>query len=264
MRIDNSFTVGLPAEDAWKVLLDVERIAPCMPGAELQEITGDEYRGVVKVKLGAITAQYKGAVRFAEVDEAGRRIVLRAEGRETRGQGNAAATVTATLRPAGEGRTEVAIETDLTISGKIAQFGRGVMADVSSKLLAEFATCLESTILSGSEPAAAGAGPGATLTTAEIVADELADVAVDDPERAAQFVEAVAPKVRTIESKPAEPVDLLAVAGGSVAERVVPAAIVGVFLLQILPKGRLKRLGLAVLGSALVAGLVAGKQQQKR
>jgi carbon monoxide dehydrogenase subunit G len=245
------------------VLLDVERIAPCMPGAELQEITDDEYRGVVKVKLGAITAQYKGAVRFAEIDEAGRRIVLRAEGRETRGQGNASATVTATLRPAGDGRTEVAIETDLTISGKIAQFGRGVMADVSSKLLDQFATCLESTILAGEAPAPAPS-PGATVTTAEIVADELADVAVDDPERAAQFVEAVAPKARTIESKPAEPVDLLAVAGGSVAERAVPAAIVGVLLMQILPKGRLKRLGLAVLGSALVAGLVAGKQQQKR
>jgi uncharacterized protein len=263
MRIDNSFTVGLPAEDAWKVLLDVERIAPCMPGAELQEVAGEEYRGVVKVKLGAITAQYKGAVRFAEVDEAGRRIVLRAEGRETRGQGNASATVTATLRPAGEGRTEVAIETDLTISGKIAQFGRGVMADVSSKLLTEFASCLESTILTGEAPAPAPS-PGATVTPAEIVADELADVAVEDPERAAQFVEAVAPNVRAVESKPAEPVDLLAVAGGSVAERAVPAAIVGVFLLQVLPKGRLKRLGLAVLGSALVAGMVAGNQQQKR
>jgi hypothetical protein len=259
MRIDNSFTVGLPAEEAWKVLLDVERIAPCMPGAELQEVAGEEYRGVVKVKLGAITAQYKGAVRFEEVDEAGGRIVLRAEGRETRGQGNAAATVTATLRPAGEGRTEVAIETDLTISGKIAQFGRGVMADVSSKLLTEFATCLERTLLAGDAP-----GPPVTATPAEVVADELADVAVDDPERAAQFVEAVAPTVRTIESKPAEPVDLLAVAGGSVAERAVPAAIVGVLLLQVLPKGRMKRLGLAVLGSALVAGMLAGKQQQQK
>ena len=267
MRIDNSFTVGLPAEDAWKVLLDVERIAPCMPGAQLQEVAGEEYRGEVKVKLGAITAQYKGAVRFAEVDEAGRRIVLRAEGRETRGQGNASATVTATLRPAGEGSTEVAIETDLTISGKIAQFGRGVMADVSSKLLSEFATCLESTILSGDGPAAQSpalaAAPGATVTTAEIIADEVADVAVGDPERAAKLVDAVAPNVRTIDSKPAEPVDLLAVAGGSVAERAVPAAIVGVFLLQVLPKGRMKRLGLAVLGSALVAGMVAGKQQQR-
>jgi carbon monoxide dehydrogenase subunit G len=264
MRIDNTFTVALPAEDARKVLLDVERIAPCMPGAQLQEVAGEEYRGVVKIKLGAITAQYKGAVRFAEVDEAGRRIVLRAEGRETRGQGNASATVTATLRSAGDGRTEVAIETDLTVSGRNAQFGRGVMADVSSKLLAEFATCLERTILSGSAPAAAGAGSGAAPTTAEIVADELADVAVDDPERARQFVEAVAPTARKVESTPAQPVDLLAVAGGSVAERAVPAAIVGVLLMQVLPKGRLKRLGLAVLGSALVAGMVAGKQQQKR
>ena len=276
MHIDNSFTISLPAEDAWKVLLDVERIAPCMPGAELQEVAGEEYRGIVKVRLGAITAQYKGAVHVAEVDEAGRRIVLRAEGRETRDQGNASATVTATLRPAGEGHTEVAIETDLAVSGKIAQFGRGVMADVSSKWLAEFATCLESTILAGEPPAPAavpaavtpepaqGATRGAPVTAAEIIADEVASVAVDDPERAADFVDAVAPKVRTIESKPAEPVDLLAVAGGSVAERAVPAAIVGVLLMQILPKGRLKRLGLAVLGSALVAGMVAGKQQQQK
>src|SRR5690242_1973949 len=206
MRIENSFTVGLPEEDAWRVLLDVERIAPCMPGAELQEVAGDEYRGVVKVKLGAITAQYKGAVRFAEVDEAGRRLVLRAEGRETRGQGNASATVTATLRPAGEGRTEVAIETDLTISGKIAQFGRGVLADVSSKLLADFARCLENDLLTANIPPAAT--PGAAATTAEIIADEVAGVAVDDPERAAQFVEAVAPpKPRLVQSKPAEPVD---------------------------------------------------------
>lgn len=106
--------------------------------------------------------------------------------------------------------------------------------------------------------------PGGPVTAAEVVADELADVALDDPERAAQFVEAVAPKVPVVESKAAAPVDLRAAAAGSVAERAVPAAIVGVFLLQVLPKGRLKRLGLAVLGSALVAGMVAGKQQQKR
>ena len=259
MRIDNSFTVALAVEDAWKVLLDVERIAPCMPGAELQEVTDDEYRGVVKVKLGAITAQYKGAVRFAEVDEAARRIVLSAEGRETRGQGNASATVTASLRPAGDGRTEVIIETDLTISGRIAQFGRGVMADVSSKLLGDFARCLEKDLLSGRREMTPAATPD------EVVADEIGDVALEDPERAAQLVDAVTKGTsRTVESRPAEPVDLLAVAGGSVAERAVPAAIVGVLLLQVLPKGRMKRLGLAVLGSALVAGLVAGKQQQQR
>ncbi len=271
MLIDNSFTVGLSAEDAWKVLLDVERIAPCMPGAELQEITGDEFRGVVKVKLGAITAQYKGAVRFAEVDEAGHRLVLKAEGRETRGQGNASATVTATLRPAGDGRTEVAISTDLTVSGKIAQFGRGVLADVSSKLLADFARCLEDDLLSsGSSP---GPGPVAASTTSEIVADEIADVALDDPERAARFVSAVTPPQpasepasglasgpRTVQSRPAEPVDLLAIAGPTLAKRAFPAAIVSVFLLQSLVKGRVKRLGLAVVGSALVAGLISGKQ----
>ncbi|MDQ3898311.1 MAG: SRPBCC family protein [Actinomycetota bacterium] len=263
MRIDNSFTVALPVDDAWKVLLDVERIAPCMPGAELQEITEDEYRGVVKVKLGAITAQYKGAVRFAEVDEPGRRLVLSAEGRETRGQGNASATVTARLRPADESRTEVVIETELTISGRIAQFGRGVLADVSSKLLGEFAKCLEKDLLSGRRE------PAPAATPEEVVADEIGDVAVENPERAAQLVSAVtqgtastASVTRTVESKPAEPVDLLAVAGGSVAERAVPAAIVGILVLQVLPKGRMKRLGLAVLGSALVAGMVAGKKQQ--
>src|SRR5918997_5908200 len=169
MRIDNSFTVALPVEDAWKVLLDVERIAPCMPGAELQEVTDDEYRGVVKVKLGAITAQYKGAVRFAEVDEAARRIVLRAVGRETRGQGNASATVTASLRPAGDGRAQVLIETGLTISGRIAQFGRGVMADVSSKLLGDFARCLEKDLLSGTREMTPAA------TTDEVVADEIGE-----------------------------------------------------------------------------------------
>ena len=260
MRIDNSFTVALPVEDAWKVLLDVERIAPCMPGAELQKIIDDEYRGVVKVKLGAITAQYKGAVRFAEVDEAGRRVVLSAEGRETKGQGNASATVTATLRPVDESRTEVVIETDLTISGRIAQFGRGVMADVSSKLLGEFARCVEKDLLAGRREEA----PVAPATPEEVVADEIGDVAVEDPERAAQLVEAVThtSATRTVESMPAEPVDLLAVGGGSVAERAVPAAVVGVLLLQVLPKGRMKRLALAVLGSALVAGMVAGKRQQ--
>ena len=269
MRIDNSFAVGLPVDDAWKVLLDIERIAPCIPGAELEEVTDDEYRGVVKVKLGAITAQYAGAVSFSEIDEAARRVVLRAQGTETKGQGKAAATVTASLRPAGDDRTQVSVETDLTISGRIAQFGRGVLADVSAKLLGEFARCLEHRVVATGQAAAAEAAPPPASPVAppmpvEIVADEIADVAVDDPERAAQLVHAVTRGPRQVESRPAEPLDLLAVAGGSVAERAVPAAIVGVLILQVLPKGRLKRLGLAVLGSALVAGLVAGKQQQQR
>ena len=129
MDLTNDFRVAVPPATAWTVLTDVERIAPCMPGAQLQEVEGDEYRGVVKVKVGPITAQYKGKAMFRELDEVGHRAVLRAEGRDTRGQGNASATITATLVPDGEG-THVTVQTDLTVTGKVAQFGRGVMADV--------------------------------------------------------------------------------------------------------------------------------------
>jgi uncharacterized protein len=155
--LTNEFRVGVPVERAWEVLTDVERIAPCMPGAQLQEIEGDEYRGIVKVKVGPITAQYKGAARFVEQDEAGHRAVLRAEGRETRGQGNANATITAQLEPDGDG-TKIAVITDLTITGRVAQFGRGVLADVSTKLLGQFADCLETKLLAGDESGGAAAG----------------------------------------------------------------------------------------------------------
>jgi uncharacterized protein len=159
VELTNEFRVGVPVEQAWKVLTDVERIAPCMPGAQLQEIEGDEYRGIVKVKVGPITAQYKGAARFVEKDEAAHRAVLRAEGRDTRGQGNANATITAQLDPDGDG-TKIAVITDLTITGRVAQFGRGVLADVSTKLLGQFADCLESKLLAGEsgETGAATAG----------------------------------------------------------------------------------------------------------
>jgi carbon monoxide dehydrogenase subunit G len=145
VELSDEFTVSLPVDRAFAVLTDVERIAPCLPGAELQEIDGDEYRGVVKVKVGPITAQYKGVAHFLERDPTTRRVVLRAEGRDTRGQGNASATVTATMEPVGEG-TRVSVVTDLTITGKVAQFGRGVLAEVSSKLLGQFVECLEATV----------------------------------------------------------------------------------------------------------------------
>jgi uncharacterized protein len=157
--LTNEFRVGVPVERAWEVLTDVERIAPCMPGAQLQEIEGDEYRGIVKVKVGPITAQYKGAARFVEQDEAGHRAVLRAEGRETRGQGNANATITAQLEPDGDG-TKISVITDLTITGRVAQFGRGVLADVSTKLLGQFADCLETKLLAGDESGGAATGDG--------------------------------------------------------------------------------------------------------
>ncbi|MGH9117782.1 MAG: SRPBCC family protein, partial [Acidimicrobiales bacterium] len=142
MELTNEFRVDVPVDEAFRVLTDVERIAPCMPGAQLQEIEGEEYRGIVKVKVGPITAQYKGAARFVDRDDAAHRAVLRAEGRDTRGQGNANATITASLEADGDG-TRVTVVTDLTITGRVAQFGRGVMADVSSKLLNQFVDCLE-------------------------------------------------------------------------------------------------------------------------
>ena len=163
MDLTNEFRVGVPVERAWEVLTDVERIAPCMPGAQLQEIEGDEYRGIVKVKVGPITAQYKGAARFVEQDEAGHRAVLRAEGRETRGQGNANATITAQLEPDGDG-TKISVMTDLTITGRVAQFGRGVLADVSAKLLGQFADCLQTQLLAGEESGAIARGDGGDAT----------------------------------------------------------------------------------------------------
>src|SRR3954471_11028467 len=147
MQIDNSFQVDVPVEEAWQVLLDLERIAPCLPGAQLQEVEGDEYRGVVKVKVGPITAQYKGTAKLAEVDETSRRIVIDASGRDTRGQGNAKATIVVTMAPEGAG-TKVDVATDLSITGKVAQFGRGVLADVSSKLMGQFVENIERVVLS--------------------------------------------------------------------------------------------------------------------
>ena len=193
MKLENEFRVDVPVEEAWRVLLDVERIAPCMPGAQLQEVEGDEYRGIVKVKVGPITAQYKGVARITESDDANHRAVIRAEGRDTRGQGNASATATAVLQPDGDG-TRVNIDSDVTITGKVAQFGRGVIADVSAKLLDQFVACLESDVLSS-----AGDRPAAS---------EVAESG----------------KARTIEAPESEPVDLLRTAGAPVLKRVVPVA----------------------------------------
>ncbi|MHB1510322.1 MAG: SRPBCC family protein [Acidimicrobiales bacterium] len=157
MELTNEFEVAVPVEEAWTLLTDVERIAPCLPGAELQEVEGDEYRGVVKVKVGPITASYKGSARFQELDGIAHRGVLRAEGRETRGQGNASATITATLSSSGTG-TKVEVVTDLAITGKVAQFGRGVLADVSGKLLDQFVRNLETMVLAPDAPDAPASG----------------------------------------------------------------------------------------------------------
>jgi uncharacterized protein len=234
MKIEDQFRVNVPFEQAWNVLLDVERIAPCMPGAQLQEVEGDEFRGIVKVKVGPITAQYKGAARIVEADQSAGRVVIKAEGRDTRGQGNASATVTATLVSDGDG-TRVTIDTDLNVTGKVAQFGRGVMADVSSKLLGQFVESLEANVLSeeagGSTPAGNGQAPASAAAPAPATAAE-APAAAATPAAPAPAAGAPADQgVRKIEHPDAEPVDLVKTAGGAVSKRLVPTlAIVAVIL----------------------------------
>ncbi|MEX2268670.1 MAG: SRPBCC family protein [Acidimicrobiia bacterium] len=228
MKIQDQFRVAVPVDHAWRVLLDVEGIAPCMPGAQLQEVEGDEYRGTVKVKVGPITAQYKGVARIVEADEAARHIVIKADGRDTRGQGNASATVTAALEPDGDG-TRVSIDTDLNVTGKVAQFGRGVMADVSSKLLAQFVECLESTVLSGE------GSPGSPPPRAQ---EANASSANPETPPDVSSVEQASPagsssEVRKIDAPEAEAVDLMKVAGGAVAKRVVPALVAGAVVIGV-------------------------------
>ena len=146
MELSNDFEVSAPIEKVWEVINDVELIAPCLPGAQLEEVENDEYKGFVKVKVGPITAQYRGVAKFVEKDDSNHRVVIRGEGRDTRGAGNAAADITASLESITEG-TRVNVVTDLKITGKVAQFGRGVMADISKKLMGQFADNLSELVL---------------------------------------------------------------------------------------------------------------------
>ena len=159
MRLDDEFTVPAPVERAWPVLLDIERVAPCLPGAAIESRSsgGDEYVGTMAVKLGPITARYRGTVRVEETDESARRSVLRASATDARGDGTAAATITSTLE-AVPGGTRVRVSTDMQVTGPVAQFGRGVMQDVSAKMMRRFAACLAEEIAAG--PAPAPAAPG--------------------------------------------------------------------------------------------------------
>ncbi len=201
MELSNEFEVDAPIGQVWAVLTDVERIAPCLPGAQLQEIEGDEFRGIVRIKVGPITAQYKGAASFAERDDASYRAVLRAEGRDTRGAGNAAADITAQLEET-EGGTRVAVETDLKVTGKVAQFGRGVMADVSRKLMSQFADNLS----------------GLIADDAPEAADEVVQHVIEVPDE----VE----RVRVVDAPAPEALDLLDAAGASVVRRLLPLVLV--------------------------------------
>jgi uncharacterized protein len=166
VELNNEFRVAVPAAKTWAVLTDVERVAPCLPGATLLSVDGDEFTGAVKVKVGPITVSYQGVAAFQEKDATAQRVVLKANGKETRGNGNASAVVTAQLKDEGDATT-VVITTDLTISGKAAQFGRGVLADVAANLIGQFAKRLEADLLAGSAPAGAGETVSAATTLTE-------------------------------------------------------------------------------------------------
>ena len=163
IELDNSFTVPVPPDQAWDVLLDVERIAPCMPGASVTSVEGDEIEGQVKVKLGPLSLTYKGTAKFTDKDQASRSIAIEAAGKETRGSGTASATVQANLTPGdGAGQTLVSIHTSLNVTGKPAQFGRSLLPEVSGKLIQQFATNLEAMINADTTaPETSPAGPEA-------------------------------------------------------------------------------------------------------
>jgi carbon monoxide dehydrogenase subunit G len=222
MQLEHSFTVPVGVEEAWQVLLDIERIAPCMPGAALDSIDGDDFTGTVKVRLGPMGLTYKGKASFAQKDEAAHRVVIDAQGKDARGNGTAAAKVTATLTADGPA-TAVTVLTDLNITGKPAQFGRGVMVDVGNKLIGQFADCLQ------------GKLRGQTTGPADTSAPE-ADVAGD-----------AVPPTSLRSSAPiteVEPIDLLQSAGPAVAKRFAPLALgVLVVLLLLHRRSRRKRRG---------------------
>jgi carbon monoxide dehydrogenase subunit G len=204
MEIENEMRVGVPIEEAWVLLTDIPAIAPCLPGAELTGHDGDEFEGRLKVKVGPITAEYKGTARITEMDEAARRVVLTAKGRDTRGAGNASADIVAEMSPDGAG-TRVTIVTDLKISGKVAQFGRGVMADVSKKLLGQFAECIEA---------------------------KLADTPLDDEDGRG------ADETTRASEEPPDALELLDVAGGAIAKRLLPLLFAVVVIVVLLSRSR--------------------------
>ena len=192
MDLNHEFIVNVPVNDAWLILTDLERIAPCLPGAQLTEVEGDTYRGQVKVKVGPIVAQFKGQASFVSRDDVAHTASLKGEGRDTTGKGNASAIITAQLTSVTPTSTKCTVVTNLTISGKVAQFGRGALADVSDKLLAQFSENLNQLINSSPTP---------TITTA------------------------ASPEIRKIESAEVAPLDLLGAAGAPILKLAIPVVV---------------------------------------
>jgi len=245
MELEHSFTVPVGVDDAWKVLLDIERVATCMPGAVLDTIDGDDFTGTVKVKIGPISLTYKGKASYLEKDETAHRLVINAQGRDTRGNGTAAAKVTAALSQDGDAATKVDVRTDLDITGKPAQFGRGVMVDVGNKLIGQFADCLAGK-LSGTEAAAGETTAASAPTAAPTSESSGAAEPSGDVRPAADGAGTETPVPAPSRSAPrslsraddVQPIDLLASAGPAVAKRLVPVLAAILIILVILRRRR--------------------------
>jgi uncharacterized protein len=153
VKLEDTFDVPAPPERVWEFMLDLERVTPCMPGAELEEMPDeDTWKGRVNVKLGAVSLSYAATAVIDERDEQGRRVVIKADARETRGKGTATATIEAHLEPMDDAGTRVVMNTDLMILGAVAQYGRGMIADVSKHLTGQFAECLKARIAATPNP----------------------------------------------------------------------------------------------------------------
>jgi carbon monoxide dehydrogenase subunit G len=213
MKLENEFTVDVPVEEVWDVLLDLERVTPCLPGAALTEESGDEYKGEMKVRLGPVTQEYSGTVKIEEADESAHRAVLKANGKDARGQGTASASITSTLHDEGNDSTRVRVETEMQITGRAAQFGRGVQQDVAEKLLTRFAECLENEIIGGGEEEPE---PADTETEQSAEEEPSADGAAEEEEQ---------PRRRIIQQdQEVEPLDLGEASQEAVLKRVKQAA----------------------------------------
>jgi uncharacterized protein len=237
-KLVNEFTVNRPIEEAWPVICDVELIAPCMPGAQLEEIEGDVYRGVVKIKLGAVSTQFKGQAQFVERDDVNHRAKLRAEGRDTGGRGNAAADITADATSLSPTSTKCTVTTDLHITGKVAQFGRGIMGDVSKKLMEQFAanlnTMLDETALDKSADSTSSTDDAPTGHTATATATTAGATAA---EAAGNGSAAAAPTKRVISGPATEPIDVAGMAGPALLKRIGPV-VLGLLIVFLLIRRR--------------------------
>ena len=252
MKLEHKFTVPAPIDTVWRALLDPERVAPCFPGASITSASGDEFAGIVKVRLGPISLQYRGSGRFTNTDEAAHRTVIQATGTASGGQGTVTATVAASLADNGEGTT-VTVATDMIVTGRPAQFGRGLIEDVGGKIISQFADCLSRSLGQQDAPAPVAESPPAPSLQASpqpgppqsaVAQPAVAPPAVAPPDRA-QAARVLPSLVRPVPAPMAEEIDLLEAAGGAVAKRAIPAvtALILLALLIRLLRRRRQRIG---------------------